>query len=146
MTVTRRFLVIVFGVGLGVAGAIGCRSHTGPSDAIAGSWHGRIADSVAGAGTMDVSITRKGPALSGTWSAKFDASGDTRAGGLSGTLVDSNLTVIFVYDPPMVCPGGTTIESTMAFNGTLRANGWSGSYVALACTNVRTGTIDVARP
>jgi hypothetical protein len=126
--------------------AAGCRSRTAPSDEIAGDWRGTIVDSVSGSGTIGMTLKRQGPALSGTWSATFGVSGETRSGVVSGTLVGASVTLVFVYDPPMTCAGGQTIESTMAFNGTLAAAGWAGSYVTLACSGARTGTIDVARP
>jgi hypothetical protein len=112
---------------------------------VTGSWKGTIADAVSGTGTFEAVIDRKGPGLSGTWSATFQPGGEVRAGSLSGTLLDTKLAVVFTYDPPMACANGVTIDSTMAFEGTLRSNAWSGSYLTLTCSNVRTGTIDVTR-
>ena len=124
---------------------IGCRSRTGPTDEIAGAWIGTIADSAAGAGAMDMTLKRVGPALSGSWSATFTASGERRSGTINGTLVGSNVSMIFGYEPPMVCAGGERLESTMAFNGTLSAGGVSGAYVTLTCSSARTGTIEMKR-
>jgi hypothetical protein len=138
-------LVVVFMWCAAVAAAAGCRSHVEPSDDIAGDWRGAIVDSVSGTGTIDITVKRTGPALSGTWSATFDVNGEKRTGALSGTVIDSNVTLVFAYDPPMVCAGGGSIDSTMAFNGRLGASGWAGSYVTLTCSSVRTGTIDVTR-
>jgi hypothetical protein len=124
----------------------GCHSHTGPSDMVTGNWKGTIVDAVSGTGTFEATIDRKGPGISGTWSARFQTGGEQRSGSLGGTLVDTKLVIVFSYNPPMVCANGATIESTMAFEGTLRADAWSGSYVTLTCSNVRTGSIDVTRP
>jgi len=141
MTAAYRVLTVVLMTI--VAGA--CRSHTAPSDTVAGHWKGTIVDAVSGTGVFEATIERKGPGVSGTWSARFQAGGEVRAGSLSGTLLNTKLAIVFSYDPPMVCANGATIESTMAFEGTLQSNAWSGSYLTLTCSNVRTGTIDVTR-
>ena len=128
-----------------VAIVSGCRSRTAPTDEIAGAWAGTIADSVAGAGVMDVTVKRTGPALSGTWSATFSVSRERRSGTFSGTLLGSTVSMIFGYEPPMLCAGGEKLDSTMAFTGTLGADGWSGPYVTLTCSIARTGTIELKR-
>jgi len=141
--VIRSFTWIVVVVALAVLAS--CRSRTGPTDELAGPWTGSITDSVAGAGVMDVTIKRTGPALSGSWSATFTVSGERRTGTFSGTLVGATVATVFGYEPPMVCVGGETLPSTMAFTGTLSANGLSGPYVTLTCSSARTGTIDLRR-
>jgi hypothetical protein len=141
MNASSRVLTIVL-----LMCAAGCRSHTAPTDTVAGNWKGTVVDGVSGTGSFEATIERKGPGLSGTWSARFQPGGEVRTGALSGTLVDTHLAIVFSYDPRTVCANGVTIDSTMAFEGTLRSDGWSGSYVTLTCSNVRTGTIDVARP
>jgi len=94
---------------------------------------------------MDLTIKRTGPALSGSWSATFTISGERRTGTFSGTLVGSTVSMIFGYEPPMVCAGGETLPSTMALTGTLGPAAWSGSYVTLTCSSTRSGTIAMKR-
>lgn len=141
MNVASRVLTAV--LLMTVAG--GCRSHTAPTDTVTGNWKGTVVDGVSGTGSFEATIERKGPGLSGTWSARFQPGDEVRTGSLSGTIVDAHLAIVFSYDPRMVCTNGVTIDSTMAFEGTLRSDGWSGSYFTLTCSNVRTGTIDVTR-
>ena len=101
-----------------------------------GSWTGVINDSVAGTGSVTVSISQSGNTLLGTWQATFDAGG-VNSGSLEG-IIRANDVVIELYpSQAMACPYRIVAQRS---GSTL-----SGTYVAFNCSIEISGSLSVTK-
>lgn len=141
-----QFLRIVVVVLVTVAlGACEQDSVVSPTPALAGEWSGRITDSLAGEGTMRLTIGQRGPGLSGTWASTFPDGSFNRSGSFSGTMVGSPFVLFLRPSLPIVCSPDVTLTGTLAMTTTVNGDKLIGSYTVLNCSGVMTGTVDVER-
>lgn len=100
-----------------------------------GSWAGTIQDSVAGTGSVTMSMTQSGTDLAGTWQAVFAAGTN---GGTAVGVVNGSQVVLELYPSDVsACP----------YNVVATRNGdtLSGNYSAFNCTATVTGTLSVTK-
>jgi hypothetical protein len=130
-------------------------SPTTPDEpaSLEGNWVGTITSSVAGAGTLQFSVTEValGPrvTLNGVWTTTFpDASYDE--GGVVGGEINADgrtVTLVLLADgATTTCPSGGTVFDAASGVLAIDGNRIAGSYTRTTCDGTTTGHIDVTRP
>lgn len=106
--------------------------------AVAGNYRGTVQDSVAGPGTVVVSIAQNGSSLTGTFQTTFQVAANNNSGSLTGTVSGSSVTLTVTPSRTTSCP--FTVTATM-----VTATRLMGTYAAFNCTVAVSGTIDVTQ-
>jgi hypothetical protein len=108
-----------------------------PSFSYSGTWTGTINDSLAGAGSITVTLVQAGSNIAGTWQALFPAVGGSNGGNVVGVI--DNTQVIAQLNPsdPATCPFDVVAVRS--------GNTLSGTYAAFDCSIAVTGTLVVSR-
>jgi hypothetical protein len=114
---------------------LGC---SGDEPALTGTWTGTITDNLAGVGSLLFTISQTGNQLTGTWQSTFPDSTNNGGGTLSGTINDSSIALTLAAAQPRAC--SFTVAATRDND-----HHFSGTYVALNCTRVENGTLEVNR-
>ena len=104
---------------------------------LTGTWVGTIQDSMAGRGSVRMTIQQNGSSLSGTWSATFSNSSYNNGGTATGTVNGSAISAVLYGPNSSVCP--------FAVTATWSGNRITGTYAAYSCSQAITGSIDVSR-
>jgi hypothetical protein len=100
-----------------------------------GTWSGSIQDSMAGAGTVALTMSQSGGNLFGTWQATFSNGGN---GGTLAGVVNGNEVLVELYPSnPNFCP--------YAVVATRSGSGMNGTYAAYNCLDTVTGTLNVSK-
>lgn len=110
-----------------------CQSSAGFS--YGGSWVGTINDSVAGRGTMTVSMSQFGSQVKGSWTATYASS--AAGGSLTGTVSGTSVVMSLVPSNSSLCPYNAV---TNLVGSTL-----SGNYTAYNCSKTITGTLTITK-
>jgi hypothetical protein len=135
-------------VALALAALAACRqdSPVNPTvDDLAGDWAGTITDSVAGAGTIRLTIGQRGPGLSGTWASTFADEAFNRSGSFSGTMVGSPFVLFLRPSLPIVCSPDVTLTGTLAMTTRVDGDRITGTYTIFNCSGVITGSVEAGR-
>ena len=109
-------------------------SPSTPTDPLAGMWVGTFTDSVAGTGTMRMTLTSPiSGGVSGTWESTFsNAAANNNGGQVSGGTTSRGTTLFFTPRTAWGCPDGRS-DSSFAATLTLSANRLTGNWTALNC-------------
>src|SRR5215831_13362630 len=113
---------------------------TGGESDLTGTWTGTITDSVAGIGTLSLTITQTASQLSGTWQSTFADSANNTGGNLSGTVADSSTALLLAAAQPQACSFTVAVKRDNA-----DTSHFTGTYVAVGCTRAESGNLDVRR-
>ena len=144
----RRQFFRAWIVALALAGLGACEQNspvTPTVDDLAGEWAGTITDSMAGAGTIRLTIGQRGPGLSGTWASTFADGSFNRSGSFSGTMIGSPFVLFLRPSLPIVCSPDETLTGTLAMTTRVDGDRITGSYTIFNCSGVITGTVEVTR-
>ena len=120
----------------------GCGGDDDKNDAhVAGTFRGTIQDSIAGTGTIIVTLAQDGSDLRGTYQTTFADPRNNGAGSVDGE-VDGN--AVTLTASPSVTP---FVPTACPFNVTAIVNGdqISGTYAAFNCTVAVSGTVNLTR-
>ena len=116
----------------------GCGGDDSDDDAnVAGTFRGTIQDSVAGTGTLTITLAQNGSDLTGTYQATFANPSNNGGGTVRGEVDGNAVTLTTSPSVPTACP----------FNATATVNGGqiSGTYAAFNCTVAASGTVNLTR-
>jgi len=100
-----------------------------------GSWAGAIEDSVAGSGSVTVTVTQSGADLAGTWQAVFDSG--TNGGSAIGIVNGSQVVLELQPASATACPYNVV--------ATRSGDTLSGNYSAFSCSISITGTLSITK-
>jgi len=116
--------------------AASCDSPTTPASPLVGIWTGTMNDARSGAGTLRLRLeSGQAGIVSGTWSVTFPERGNNNSGEISSSAPASNLAFTF----------GCTPSGSGGMVGTLAGNRITGTYFALSCTGVTSGSMDLTK-
>jgi hypothetical protein len=137
--VRQRLLIAVVLGGFVALHAMACGSSPSSpsSSSIAGTWTGSITDSLLGPGSVRITFNQSGGPLTGTWSATFVNGAVTNGGSFSGSINGSNISAILTPNDPLECPYN--------LSATRNGNTITGTYAALNCTVVVSGSVTVTK-
>ena len=110
---------------------------TTPSQFLSGVWTGALQDSISGPTTALLTITQVSDTLSGTWSVEATSFADADGGRLSGSVSGSSVSIFLRSSALPTC----FFAVTAGANG----NTMSGTYTAVDCAVVLTGSISLTR-
>jgi ABC-type glycerol-3-phosphate transport system substrate-binding protein len=108
-----------------------------PSFSYSGTWTGTINDSLAGAGTITVTLVQAGSNIAGTWQALFPAVGGSNGGNIVGVIDNTQVLAQLNPSDPTTCPYDVVAVRS--------GNTLSGTYAAFDCTIAVTGALVVSR-
>jgi len=119
---------------------IGC-SDEGPL--LTGHFRGVVQDSLAGSGTLTITIVQDGQALRGTWQRVFADPANNTEGNLTGTIQNPS-------DPhpsiSMLLQPANATSCPLQITATLRTPAeMIGTYTSVNCGHAVNGTLDVTR-
>jgi hypothetical protein len=143
---TTRSTYSVVVLWLALALTMASCSSDGPD--LSGTWAGEIHDSVAGTGTLRVTVTQNGENLSGTWAITFPEAGIDAAGSLSGRVDNDGLRLMLTPEEPIF---PLSLEVTLTRKGDNRI---LGTYDApcpdrigdgVGCSGAVTGHFEITR-
>ena len=114
--------------------------NSSPFGSISGNYAGTLQDSIAGAGTVQGTLSESGSSLSGMFQTTFTQSGRTvtSSGTVSGTVNGTSITLTLTPSDPTACPFNITLTQVSDTQLT-------GTYTAFNCTVAQSGTINVTR-
>ena len=120
--------------------ALALLSCTGGESDLTGTWTGTITDSVAGIGTLSLTITQTDSQLTGTWQSTFADSTDNNGGNLSGSVAAASIALVLSAAQPQAC------SLTVAVTRDNEApDHFTGTYVAFNCARAESGSLEVTR-
>jgi hypothetical protein len=108
---------------------------TGPD--ITGTWTGTLNDSLAGVGTVRLTIIQSGSRLSGTWASTFQDPTFSNSGTLTGTYSGTSATITLTPGGQGACPFRVTATPT--------ATAITGTYAAVNCQIAIGGSVTVTK-
>lgn len=116
---------------------VACNDTTGPSDStLSGSWDGSVTDSQSGTGTLSVSLSQSGQALSGTWQVTYGTANGS--GNLTGAVNGANLALTLEPTSQNDC--------TVNVTATVTGSTMSGNYSMSNCSSSgENGTLKLTR-
>jgi hypothetical protein len=120
----------------------GCDGDDEPHDAnVAGTFRGTIQDSIAGPGTLTVTLAQDDSDLRGTYQTTFADPRNNSAGSVEGEVQGNAVTLTAT---PSVTP---FVPTACPFNVTAIVNGdqISGTYAAFNCTVAVSGSLTLTR-
>jgi hypothetical protein len=123
-------------------------SVTDPSRLFAGTWRGSVTDTIAGTGSLELTIQPgQYPAdLSGIWTATYGNAADSDGGTLSGKTSGNSASVFMVSSHP--CPAGSPTTAARVYVGGLTSAGShiTGHYATFTCgMAAQEGTFDLTQ-
>lgn len=131
-----------WGITLALAfGLCHCSSDNNPKP-LTGTWTGALQDSLAGRGTLVLTISQVNKQLSGTWQSTFPDARNNNGGMLSGTGVGQDLLITMVWTTTQ--PGACSFSVTAMLDGNDEDH-VTGTYTPLNCTQPESGSLDVMR-
>jgi hypothetical protein len=122
----RMLGVLLCMIGLGLVGCGGDDDE----ETVSETFRGTIQDSLAGPGTITVTLVQTGSTVTGTFQISFAAG--TSGGSLSGTSDHDTFMLIFTPSQPLACPLNVT--------ATIEDDEIQGTYAAFNCPVVQTGS------
>jgi hypothetical protein len=122
-------LACVLGLALG-----GCGGDD-DEDNLSGTFRGTIQDSLAGTGTLTVTLVQNDSTVTGTFQTSFPEGNG--GGSLSGTGDGDTFTLVLTPSQPFGCPLNVT--------GTIDGDAIQGTYAAFNCNVVETGSFTLTR-
>ena len=117
---------------------LGCSGDERPN--LVGTWTGTIQDSVAGLGTLLLTISQTDTQLTGTWQSTFTAPTNNNGGTLSGTVGDPAIALVLATSRPQAC--SLTVAATRDEDND---NHFTGTYASFNCALAQSGSLDVRR-
>lgn len=134
-----RLVVFVFVVVLTLTSCDGGDGDdSSPFGSLSGNYVGTLQDSVAGAGTVQATLSESGSSLSGTLQSTFANPQNNNSGTISGTVNGTSVTLTFTPSVPTSCPFNATLTQVSATQLT-------GTYAAFNCTVAVSGTVNITR-
>ena len=140
-----RDVVTCFVLSFFLAAGCGRRLPTTPTPLLDGTWTGSIVHSLAGTGTMVLTMSQVGVGVTGTWSADFAGDAYDRRGSAGGTVHGPQLALFLTPETPLNCGPGLGLSGTLALDGTVAGDRVTGTYVTLTCDGAEDGSVDVMR-
>jgi len=118
---------------------LGCSGDEEPN--LTGTWTGTIQDSVAGPGTILLTIAQSGTQLTGTWQTTFGDPANNNGGSLSGTVGGgTSIALVLTASRSQAC--SYTVAATRDEDNDKH---FTGTYASFNCALAQSGTIDVRR-
>ena len=117
---------------------LGCSGDDKPN--LAGTWTGTIQDSVAGFGTLLLTISQTDTQLTGTWQSTFPNPTNNNGGTLSGTVGDPAIALVLATSRSQAC--SLTVAATLDEDND---NHFTGTYASFNCALAQSGSLDVRR-
>ena len=115
-------------------------SCTGGESDLTGTWTGTITDSVAGIGTLSLTMTQTATQLTGTWQSTFADPTNNNGGNLSGSVAAASIALVLAAAQPQAC--SLTVAVT---RDNEPADHFTGTYVAFNCARAQNGSLEVTR-
>lgn len=125
---------IVFALALPL---LGCGGDDVPN--LVGTWTGTIQNSVAGTGTLLLSISQSNIQLSGTWQTTYPDPNNNNGGTLSGTVDEPAIALVLTTTKSRAC--SFTVAANLEDD-----HHFTGTYASFNCATTEAGTLDVTRP
>ena len=116
---------------------LGC---SGDDRDLTGTWAGTIQDSVAGFGTLLLTISQTDTQLTGTWQSTFPNPTNNNGGTLSGTVGDPAIALVLATSRSQAC--SLTVAATRDEDND---NHFTGTYASFNCALAESGSLDVRR-
>ena len=126
---------------------LGCSNDPDPNN-LTGTWTGTVQDSLAGRGTLLLTLSHVNTQLTGTWQITFPEAQINNGGTLSGTASNrltgrpSDLLITMVWSPAQATACSFTVEAMLDNND---EDHFTGTYTPLNCTRPESGSLDVTR-
>ena len=127
-------LLLVIVAGCGGGNSTPTASTTTSVD---GTWAGSVQDSLAGAGTVRVTLASSGSLVTGTWGATFPDPAYNTSGTVNGTSTATSLSLTVTPSVAGACP--------FTFTATRSSNQLSGTYATFDCNVSVSGSATVTR-
>jgi hypothetical protein len=115
---------------------------------LTGTWTGTVQDSLAGQGTLILSLSHVNTQLTGTWQSTFPDTRFNQGGTLSGAASDRlsgsprDVLITMVWSPSQADACSFTVEATRDNNDD---DHFTGTYTSVNCARPESGTLDVTR-
>lgn len=120
---------------------LGCSDDTEP-DPLTGTWTGTLQDSLAGRGTLVLTISQTNRQLTGTWQRTFPDAQHNTGGTLSGTGPAQDLLITMVWSTTQ--PGACSFTVTAMLDNNDEDH-FTGTYTPFNCAQPASGSLDVER-
>jgi len=127
-----------YGVSLVLALAL-LRCTGGEAD-LTGIWTGTLIDSIAGTGTLRLTITQNTSQLTGTWQSTFADPTNNGGGSLAGSVSEASTALVLSAAQPQACSLTVAVTRDSTDDGH-----FTGTYVTFNCARTGNGTLDVRR-
>lgn len=134
---TRPLAVVVLGA-LILSACGGDSGPAAPSQAtvnLSGTWVGAISDSLAGNGSVRMTLTQGGNGLTGSFATVYPIGNG--GGSLNGTVTGSAVSATVQPSVANQCP--------FTVNATMSGSSLSGTFAAFSCSGVETGSFSVTK-
>jgi hypothetical protein len=115
---------------------LGCSGDDEPN--LTGTWTGTITDSLAGMGSLLLTISQTGHQLTGTWQSTFPNPTNNNSGTLAGTINGDAIALTLTSTQTQAC--SLTVVATRDDD-----HHFTGTYAAANCVRLDNGTLDVRR-
>ena len=120
---------------------LGCSSDNA-TPPLTGTWTGSLQDSLAGRGTLVLTISQTNRQLTGTWQSTFPDTRNNNSGTLSGTGPARDLLITMVWSTAQ--PGACSFTVTAMLDPN-DDDHFTGTYVPVTCGQPESGSLDVTR-
>ena len=122
---------------------IGCGGDDNNEPLLNGVFGGMMQDSLAGSGSLTMTIIQDGENLKGTWQSRFADPTNNNQGILTGTIQQPSAPHPSIS---MLLQPGNTASCPLQVTATLLTPvEMTGTYAAMNCSRAETGTLDVTR-
>ena len=122
---------------------VGCGGDDNNEPLLNGGFGGTMQDSLAGSGTLTMTIIQDGENLKGTWASVFAAPANDNQGILTGTIQNPSAphpSISMLLQPANTASCPLQVTATL-----LTPVEMTGTYAAMNCSRAETGTLDVTR-
>jgi hypothetical protein len=126
--------------------ACGSATVTNPSNTVspvnlAGTWTGSANSNVAGAGTVDATISQSAQTLSGSWSVRYPNAAYNNSGSLSGSIQNSTVSLALSSSIATPCPYSVNgMFATASGRTTI-----TGTFTTVNCATPQNGAFTISR-
>lgn len=122
---------------LGCEGGDDDDGNAPPAVNVSGNFAGTVSDSIAGNGTLTLSLSQNGNNVSGTFQSRFANPASNNSGSVNGTVSGTTLELTVTPSNPNSCPFRVVGQAT----GTQA----TGTYAAFNCSAAVSGTVTLTR-